>query len=95
MIKKKLKLKLKLLILCKIVTKKENQQLLDYITNLQQENKRLKNRWRKYNQKIEDYKSRNEKAIEYGRELRLFDNESVEFEIGTNFINILQGSDKD
>ena len=36
-----------------------------------------------------------DKAIEYGKELRLFDNESVEFEIGTNFINILQGSDKE
>lgn len=32
----------------------------------------------------------NSKAIEYAKELRLFDNESVEFEIGTNFINILE-----
>ena len=32
-----------------------------------------------------------DKAIEYGKELRLFDNESLEFEIGSNFINILQG----
>lgn len=43
----------------------------------------------------EELKEKIKKAIEYGKELRLFDNESLEFEIGTNFINILQGSDRD
>ena len=37
------------------------------------------------------YQEKIDKAIEYGKELRLFDNESLEFEIGSNFINILQG----
>ena len=45
--------------------------LLDYITNLQEENERLKNekpeyilRW-KLEEQLEDYKSRNEKAINF------------------------------
>ena len=38
-----------------------------------------------------EYQEKIDKAIEYGKELILFDNESLEFEIGSNFINILQG----
>ena len=48
----------------------EVDKLLDYITNLQEENERLKDekpeyilRW-KLEEQLEDYKSRNEKAIE-------------------------------
>ena len=38
-----------------------------------------------------EYQEKIDKAIKYGKELRLFDNESLEFEIGSNFINILKG----
>ena len=40
---------------------------------------------------VNNLQSKIDKAIEYGKELRLFDNESLEFEIGSNFINILKG----
>lgn len=103
---------------------KQNDKILDYITNLQEEIEKYKNyvdetflytyeelqdkviNLQEENEKVHkelDYAdnyniyliSKIDKAIEYGKELRLFDNESVEFEIGTNFINILQGEDKD
>lgn len=48
------------------------QKILDYITNLQEENERVSNLYQTYEEanglwikKYEDYKSRNEKAIEY------------------------------
>lgn len=74
---------------------REAHELKDYITNLQEKVKLLTTGLEATDKAYKNYKSRNKKAIEYGKELRLFDNESLEFEIGTNFISILQGDDKD
>lgn len=65
-----------------MLSQKENKTLLDYITNLQQENHELKSKLECYEngvyysskvdeleQENEDYKSRCEKAIEYNKEI--------------------------
>ena len=75
--------------------RKTKKQLLDYITNLQEENERLHKELDYANNDNIYYIAKIDKAVEYGKELRLFDNESLEFEIGTNFINILQGEDNE
>ena len=73
--------------------------LLDYITNLQESEAY-------YYGQYKDYKSRNEKAIEYHNNCienlelsKIDDNEKlayqVAYEIHKNYIDILQGSDKD
>ncbi len=68
--------------------------LLDYITNLQQENERVnqyidfyKDLIEKQNKSLEDYKSRNEKALKYVRETRL------PISMANDLLNILQGSE--
>ena len=87
--------------------------LLDYITNLQEENKRLKEIenfkfWlrkdetkepvtiiKSYKKEYEDYKSRNEKAIEYLRELEMFERKfGFDGVRRKKLLNILQGDDK-
>ena len=88
--------------------------LLDYITNLQKENERLKEN-AIHNDKVVDkarwnemiYKSRNEKAIEYGNNclenIEEYDEymcESIDIVsllrmIHKNYLDILQGEDKE
>ena len=78
-------------------------QLLDYITNLQEENKRLNENNQAMQEEMsrtwkiaDDYKSRNEKAINYIRMYYyedLYDDTLTAFE--DKLLNILQGSDKD
>ena len=46
------------------LTFKQRKDLLDYITNLQEENRQTKLLKERYQLEKEDYKSRNEKAIE-------------------------------
>lgn len=82
------------------VEKDNMQKILDYITNLQQENERLKaikpcmlNFQECY--VVKDYKSRCEKAIEELKSWQLDCNYSKENEIYQYIINILQnGSEK-
>lgn len=90
-----------------IVSGNDLKQLLDYITNLQQENERLKENnldmqeemartW----QKCDDYKSRCEKAIEYIKNCEIVDKDKryplLEEQFGEDLLNILQnGSEKD
>jgi hypothetical protein len=84
--------------------------LLDYITNLQQENERLKDGLVKiprakleYELELIDYKSRVEKAVEYIKTTECYDDvigyymltESNERDEMSNLLNILQGSDKE
>lgn len=102
----------------KYVEMLENGELYDYITNLQQENERLKDQnineilkkdleicakqYKKSEEKLEDYKSRCEKAVEYlkSQEDNLFMSFSDDFlghdelitkKIGTTLLNILNG----
>ena len=65
------------------ITPQECKTLLDYITNLQEENERLK-------EEKEDYKSRNKKAIEYIKNncYYLVDNDDK------NLLNILGGDEE-
>lgn len=80
------------------IERKEEKLLLDYITNLQEENKILKEN-AEHNDKVVDkakwnemiYKSRNEKAIEYMN--NTFDITSIKefYEHLDNIENILQG----
>lgn len=86
--------------------------LLDYITNLQEENKELNddniwwnNRFKAVQRNYKDYKSRNEKAIEYVKSkkaiintdyIRIFDLFKIDEQGYTDeLLKILQGSDKE
>ena len=100
-----------------ILSVKEQKILLDYITNLQEENKRLKRdieaMKHNYNllvrciengesitQKFEngltyqDYKLRNEKAIEYIKDSNILAIYKLDYFI-EDLLNILEGEDKD
>ena len=88
------------------IPSKDAKILLDYITNLQEENKRLKKDnlllidYQDMEQKYDDYKSRNEKTIEYIRSLCYIESKNEWFTYGDDLspehiVNILQGSDKD
>ena len=77
--------------------------LLDYITNLQEENKNLHIQLEdKANEQIKtmylEYKQRNEKAIQYinaGKTFDFIDVGKVVNKIQNDLLNILQGEDKD
>ena len=60
-----------------LLTPVENNLLVSYIKNLQQENKQLKDNWNKLKEYI-------------GSEWYCFDNESVEFEVAKSILNIMQ-----
>ena len=67
---------------------KECKYLYDYITNLQQENERLKENNMSYEEEMaktwkitDDYKSRFEKAIEYIKERFYFNEETGEYSL--------------
>ena len=101
----------------KIIPNEHWNKIKDYITNLQEENKELKRKYKKSNKLCNQVIKENNdlyehlilemerkdtkdkqiiiKSIKYARELRFFDNESLEFEIGTNFIDILNGGDEE
>ena len=77
-------------------------ELLDYITNLQEENRQTKLLKERYQLEKENYKSRNEKAIEY------IHNHQLVFELSSkkqiqywfdmfyeDLLNILKGDDND
>lgn len=78
----------------------EAKALLDYITNLQEENEILRKN-AEHNDKVVDkarwnemiYKSRNEKAIEYIKECTSENDEDYIFCM--ELLNILQGGDKE
>ena len=71
--------------------------LLDYITNLQEELKSIKSNYKiqlEYDEELEDYKSRNEKAIEIIKTYsNMLDTRGVL--LYSNLLNVLQGSDKE
>ena len=84
----------------------QTDKLLDYITNLQEENKKLKHKLEQmYNDTKDtyneicaeqiDYKSRNEKAIEYINSTGYGTDFSMSAEEVDNLLNILQGDDKE
>lgn len=93
------------------IERKEEKLLLDYITNLQEENKRLKEENKMTDEQIEKtlefvsehiYKSRIDKAIEYINNHCLCEYKpDVDLgydnyeNIDNDLLNILQGSDKD
>ena len=70
-----------------LLTYKECHLLLDYITNLQEENKKFKNWINVLNKNNHNYKSRIDKAIEY------IENNDDEWFSVPELIGILQGSD--
>jgi len=81
----------------KCITLNETKKLLDYITNLQEENKRLKEDREDISvsnfslfKQYEEYKSRNEKAIEYVTNGVYFDGSYM---CKKDLLNILQGED--
>ena len=71
--------------------------LKDYITNLQEELKSIKSNYKiqlEYDEELEDYKSRNEKAIEIIKTYsNMLDTRGVL--LYSNLLNVLQGSDKE
>jgi hypothetical protein len=96
----------------KYITYAERCYVLDYITNLQEENERLKetienlttmtvngDRTQIKNTaqyKLDIYKSRNEKAIEYNKEvLTWWTNEDITDEIAETNLKILNGGDEE
>lgn len=76
---------------------KKINELQDYITNLQKENKDLKESNHSWQRKLSDYKQRNEKAIEYIKEntdkLKTTRIPKIDFNYN-KLLNILQGGDE-
>lgn len=76
----------------------EKNKLLDYITNLQEENEKVHKDFNELSERYFFTKSRNEKAIEYinvGKTFDFIDVGKVVNKIQNDLLNILQGEDKD
>lgn len=90
-----------------LFNKDEINKLLDYITNLQEENERLKELCDRYEEEHsttfeywkhlikEDYKSRNEKAIEYVEHHKFNKFGDIDCGEAEEIINILNGDDEE
>lgn len=75
-----------------------DERLLDYITNLQEENKRLEHDYKIALKLISRYEKRIDKAIEYInhylKDIDNLDNVMINSILLKEILNILQGSDK-
>ena len=93
-----------------VETEEKAKELIDYITNLQEESEKNKeysefykdmsDKWKDmsdvFKKSCEDYKSKIDKAVEFiAKEFLCYDNESDEYIQGKKAINILKGEDKE
>lgn len=80
----------------KLISYEEAQILLNYITNLQKENKDLKESNHNWQRKLSDYKQRNEKAVELLEEYKYteVDDYVKVIEFYKKIKKVLQGDDE-
>lgn len=84
-----------------MLSQDKNREYKNIIANLQQENERLKTEYalvadrnNDYRRTKEYYKSIVGKIIDYAKDLRLYDNESLEFKISNDLLEIIEGGDE-
>ena len=77
-----------------LLEKEESKKLLDYITNLQEENKRLNNQYDLMENSLDEKQEIIDKAIEYMEQCRDTKTKRIDSRL-KRVLNILEGSDKE